>query len=71
MNRHITAGSTSRQRAGAALAFEYQDSGFEFALIDGNLDAADQVPAGSHVCLRELARRNVAAPQLAGREVAP
>lgn len=66
---HVTAGRASRLVVCALFASAYQDSGFETALAIGNLDAADQAPAGSTYALRALARRNVAAPQLSGREL--
>ncbi|MYM81130.1 hypothetical protein GTP44_04045 [Duganella sp. FT50W] len=67
---HITAGKASRLAVSALLAFAYQDSGFEDALTSGNLDAAEQTPAGSHVSRYQIAggRRNSVAPQLAARE---
>jgi hypothetical protein len=65
----VTAGRASRLAVFAALAFAYQDSGMAESLMGGNLDAADQAPAGSTYALRALARRNVAAPQLSGREL--
>lgn len=70
----ITAGRASRLAVSGALAFAYQDSGFESALTGGNLDAAEQMPAGgcigSHLITR--AGRNAVLQMLSGREgVAP
>jgi len=67
---HITAGRASRLAVAGALAFSYQDSGFESALASGNLDAPEHQPAGSHISAYEIAGRgrNRVAPQLASRE---
>lgn len=67
---HITAGRQSRLAVFAALAFSYQDSGLTESLMSGNLDAAEQSPAGSHVSAYQIAGRgrNSVAPQLAARE---
>lgn len=68
--RNVTAGRQSRLAVFAALAFAYQDSGLADSLMNGNLDAVDQAPAGSHIARHEIAGkgRNSTAPQLAARE---
>lgn len=68
--QHTTAGRQSRLAVFAALAFAYQDSGLNEALMAGNLDAPEAAPAGSHVSRYQIAggRRNSVAPQLAQRE---
>jgi hypothetical protein len=67
---HTTAGHQSRLAVFAALAFVYQDSGMNEALMAGNLDAPEAAPAGSHVSRYQIASRarNSVAPQLAQRE---
>lgn len=67
---HITAGRQSRLAVFAALAFAYQDSGLNEALMAGNLDAPEAAPAGSHISRYQIAgrARNSVAPQLAARE---
>ena len=66
--RHITAGRASRLAVSSALAFDYQDSGFEDALTSGNLDAAEHVPAGGCVGAPATAGRNAIRLQLTERE---
>lgn len=67
---HTTAGRQSRQAVFAALAFAYQDSGLNEALMAGNLDAPEAAPAGSHISRYQIdgRARNSVAPQLARRE---
>lgn len=65
---NVTAGRDSRLMVSALFAFAYQDSGFESALANGNLDASDRIATGSTYAVRSLARRNTAAPALAHRE---
>jgi hypothetical protein len=67
---HTTAGRQSRLAVFAALAFVYQDSGLNEALMAGNLDAPEAAPAGSHISRYQIAgrARNSVAPQLAQRE---
>lgn len=66
----VTAGRQSRLAVFAALAFAYQDSGLTESLMGGNLDAAEQAPAGSHIASYEIAgkARNSTAPRMAARE---
>lgn len=68
ITRHITAGRASRLAVSSMLAFDYQDSGFEDALTSGNLDAADQVPAGACFGIPGAAGRNAIRLQLTERE---
>ena len=66
--RHITAGRASRLAVSTALAFDYQDSGFEDALTSGNLDAAECVPAGGCYSVPATPGRNAIRLQLTDRE---
>jgi hypothetical protein len=66
--RHITAGRASRLAVSSALAFDYQDSGFEDALTVGNLDAAEHVPAGGCYGAPATASRNAIRLQMTDRE---
>ena len=66
--RHITAGRASRLAVSSLLAFDYQDSGFEEALTSGNLDAAENVPAGGCYSAPATASRNGIRLQLTERE---
>jgi len=65
---HITAGRASRLAVSAALAFSYQDAGFEDALTVGNLDAAEEVPAGGCKSEPAVEHRNAIRQQLSGRD---
>ncbi len=67
----ITGASASRQAVAALFAFAYQDSGYEKELMDGVLDAPEQMPAGAHRAEPRTARRNAAQPQLVDRDVQP
>ena len=66
--RYITAGRASRLAVSSLLAFDYQDSGFEDALTSGNLDAADQAPAGACSGMPATAGRNAIRLQMTERE---
>jgi len=67
--RHATAGRASRLAVYAALSPVYHDSGLLGHLMDGNLDAPGEMPAGSHVgyCQFITDERNAISQQLSSR----
>jgi len=68
ITKHTTAGRASRLAVSSALAFDYQDSGFEDALTSGNLDAVECVPAGGCCSAPATAGRNAIRLQMTDRE---
>ena len=67
--RHATAGRDSRLAVYVALAPEYHDSGLLGHLMDGNLDAPAQVPAGGYAGYSQFSSddRNAISQQLSCR----